>query len=253
MDLAPYRITRQNTNAGDNSSDDKNYDHIPPQLLPRPASMSNMRLHDHIPPQLPPRPASMRNMRSHDHISPQLPPRPASMSNMRSHGTNLENMHTRSASQHSIRCIHGSNGSTNVTDGGDSCAEIDLANLSRLRQPSDYELVLVRNIGLMSTEGLNSLRPISLPRDEQDAAGKKPGDFDMPNLHPALEKDYKARRNIGYLSSSIPMLDTSHMAETSMSEDEAVSTMKVPNPLYLTSTSSLGILDSSKYNTESWV
>ena len=181
LDIAPYRITLQNTNAGDNSSDDNNYSHIPPQL----------------------------------------PARPASMSDMRSHSTNFKNMHTRSASQHSILYIHGPNGSTNVTDEGDSYAEIDLANLSRLCQhrPNIYEPVPVKNNGLMSIEALNSLSPTSLPRDEQNAAGKKLGDFDMPNHHPALENDHEAIRNIGYLSSSIPVLDTSHMAETRLSED----------------------------------
>ena len=199
-------------NAGDNSSDDENYTHTPPQL----------------------------------------PARPTSVSDMRSHSTNLKNMYTRTASQHSIRYIHGPNSSTNVTDGGDSCAEIDIANSSclHLGRSSDYESVPVRSIELMPTEGLNSLSPTSLVRDEQDAAGKKLGDFDMPNHHPALGNDYGAIRNIGYLSGSIPMLDTSHVAETNMSKDEtevirnaqvlSVSTMEVPNPMYPTSSRNEG-------------
>ena len=114
---------------------------------------------------------------------------------------------------------------------------------------------------------MNSLSPTNLLRDEQDDVGKKMGDFEMPNLHPALGNDYEAMRIIGYLSSSIPMLDTSHMAETTMSEDEteviqnaraiSMSTTEVPNLMYPTSTSTLGVLTSpkriSKSNLDSWV
>ena len=67
--------------------------------------------------------------------------------------------------------------STNVTDGGDSCAEIDLASSSRLNQgwPSNYEPVPVRNIGLMLTKGLNSFESYQLAERSTGCHGKEAG------------------------------------------------------------------------------
>ncbi len=164
-------------------------------------------------------------------------------------------MHARSASLHSVRYIRGPKESGETTTDGDNYAEIDLANSSRhrARRPSDYEAVMVKNVGLMSTEALNSMSPTNL-KDEVDLDGKKLGAFEMPNLHPALVgNDYESMKRAGFRSRPSTF-------ETNMSEDESevirnapALTMSgtVPNPMYTTSSSTLDVIRSPKRISES--
>ena len=213
------------------------------------------------------------------HIPPQLPARPSSVSDVRSNSTSFKKLHTRSASQHSVRYIRdprtGKKDADEVTDG--KYAEIDIANSSRLKQrrPSDYEAVLVRNVGLMSTEALNSLSPTALSRDgienpdEDGLAKQKLGAFEMPRLHPCWDtdgNDYEVMRNAGFRnrSGTSPDMDTRNATTEDVvnaDEDESevirnaramsISTTAA-NPMYsATSSSTLNVVNSPKRISES--
>ena len=197
------------------------------------------------------------------YIAPNLPPRQSFSGKIDLSTNMIQNRHALSQSQVSLHYKPPPLGDTNTV-----YSEIDGWGKRRLeRRPSDYEPVLVKNIGLVSTEALDILNPEHFfpgkdkEKEEEKSKGHILNDCQVPSMDPGLSNRYETIGNPGFQARS--GISPAHNVDEEMKTFEegkvitsqtlanlsarAASISMSSNPMYSTSTSTLNGKHLKKY------